>query len=86
VGEKEVRPDAVINVGVLAVGLSRNPATDYCLGIIEDAVRGRIRALYAPPGKHLQMGGCDDLKYLFSSMLFRLMLGELEVMTDGRLG
>jgi len=44
-GEKEVRADAVIDVGVLAVGLSRNPATDYCLEVIEDAVRGRIRAL-----------------------------------------
>lgn len=44
-GEKEVRADAVIDVGVLAVGLSRNPATDCCLEVIEDAVRGRIRAL-----------------------------------------
>ncbi|MEM2936204.1 MAG: type II toxin-antitoxin system VapC family toxin [Candidatus Bathyarchaeia archaeon] len=44
-GEKEVRADAVIDVGILAVGLSRNPATDYCLEVIEDAVRGRIRAL-----------------------------------------
>jgi len=44
-GEKEVRADAVIDVGILAVGLSKNPATDYCLELIEDAVRGRIRAL-----------------------------------------
>jgi len=44
-GEKEVRADAVIDVGILAVGLSRNPATDHCLEVIEDAVRGRIRAL-----------------------------------------
>ena len=44
-GEKEVRADAVIDVGVLAIGLSKNPATDYCLELIEDAVRGRIRAL-----------------------------------------
>jgi len=44
-GEKEVRADAVIDVGILAVGLSKNPATDYCLGLIEDAVKGRIRAL-----------------------------------------
>jgi len=44
-GEKEVRADAVIDVGVLAVGLSRNPATEPCLEVIEDAVRGRIRAL-----------------------------------------
>ncbi|KPV62786.1 MAG: hypothetical protein AOA65_1629 [Candidatus Bathyarchaeota archaeon BA1] len=44
-GEKEVRADAVIDVGVLAVGLSRNPATDHCLEVIEDAVRGRVRAL-----------------------------------------
>ncbi len=42
---KEVRADAVIDVGILAVGLSRNPATDHCLEVIEDAVRGRIRAL-----------------------------------------
>jgi predicted nucleic acid-binding protein len=44
-GEKEVRADALIDVGILAVGLSRNPATDYCLELIEDAVKGRIRAL-----------------------------------------
>jgi len=44
-GEKEVRADAVIDVGILAVGLSKNPATNYCLEVIEDAVRGRIRAL-----------------------------------------
>jgi len=44
-GEKEVRADAVIDVGILAVGLSKNPATEYCLEVIEDAVRGRIRAL-----------------------------------------
>ncbi len=44
-GEKEVRVDAVIDVGILAVGLSRNPATDFCLEVIEDAVRGRIRVL-----------------------------------------
>jgi len=44
-GEKEVRADAVIDVGILAVGLSENPATDYCLEVIEDAVRGRIRVL-----------------------------------------
>lgn len=44
-GEKEVRADAVIDVGILAVGLSRNPAATYCLEIIEDAVKGRIRAL-----------------------------------------
>ena len=44
-GEKEVRADAVIDVGVLAVGLSKNPATDHCLEIIEDAVKGRIRVL-----------------------------------------
>lgn len=44
-GEKEVRADAVIDVGILAVGLSKNPATDYCLELIEDAVKGRIRAL-----------------------------------------
>jgi len=44
-GEKEVRADAVIDVGILAVGLSKNPVTDYCLEVIEDAVRGRIRAL-----------------------------------------
>jgi len=44
-GEKEVRADAVIDVGILAVGLSKNPATDYCLELIEDAVRGRIQAL-----------------------------------------
>jgi len=44
-GEKEVRADAVIDVGILAVGLSKNPATDHCLEIIEDAVKGRIRAL-----------------------------------------
>ena len=47
-GEKEVRADAVIHVGVLAVGLSRNPATDHCLEIIEDVVKGRIRG-HAPP-------------------------------------
>jgi len=44
-GEKEVRADAVIDVGILAVGLSKNPATDQCLEVIEDAVKGRIRAL-----------------------------------------
>lgn len=44
-GEKEVRADAVIDVGILAVGLSKNPATEYCLQLIDDAVRGRIRAL-----------------------------------------
>lgn len=44
-GEKEVRADAVIDVGILAVGLSKNPATDYCLELIEDAVKGRIRSL-----------------------------------------
>ncbi|MFP3951971.1 MAG: hypothetical protein ACLFVP_07540 [Candidatus Bathyarchaeia archaeon] len=44
-GEKEVRADAIIDVGVLAVGLSRNPATEPCLEVIEDAVRGKIRAL-----------------------------------------
>jgi len=44
-GEKEIRADVVIDVGILAVGLSKNPATDYCLELIEDAVRGRIRAL-----------------------------------------
>jgi predicted nucleic acid-binding protein len=44
-GEKEVRADALIDVGILAVGLSKNPATDYCLELIEDAVKGRIRAL-----------------------------------------
>mgnify|MGYP001154438091 CR=1 FL=1 len=44
-GEKEVRADAVIDVGILAVGLSRNPATHHCLEVIEDAVKGRIRAL-----------------------------------------
>lgn len=44
-GEKEVRADAVIDVGILAVGLSKNPATDYCLELIEDAVKGRIRVL-----------------------------------------
>lgn len=44
-GEKEVRADVVIDVGILAVGLSKNPATEYCLEVIEDAVRGRIRAL-----------------------------------------
>lgn len=44
-GEKEVRADAVIDVGILAVGLSKNPAADCCLEVIEDAVRGRIRAL-----------------------------------------
>jgi len=43
--EKEVRADAVIDVGILAVGLSKNPATGYCLEVIEDVVRGRIRAL-----------------------------------------
>lgn len=44
-GEKEARADAVVDVGILAVGLSKNPATDYCLELIEDAVRGRIRVL-----------------------------------------
>jgi len=44
VGEEAVRADALVDVGVLAVGLSKNPATEYCLEIIEDAVRGRIRA------------------------------------------
>lgn len=44
-GEKEARADAVIDVGVLAVGLSKNPATACCLEVVEDAVRGRIRAL-----------------------------------------
>ncbi|MEM4165505.1 MAG: type II toxin-antitoxin system VapC family toxin [Nitrososphaerales archaeon] len=44
-GEKEVRADAVIDVGILAVGLSKNPATGYCLELIEDAVKGRVRAL-----------------------------------------
>lgn len=44
-GKKEVRADAVIDVGILAVGLSRNPAATYCLEVIEDAVKGRIRAL-----------------------------------------
>jgi len=44
-GEKEIRADAVIDVGVLAIGLSKNPATDCCLELIDDAVRGRIRAL-----------------------------------------
>ncbi|MFW6111125.1 MAG: hypothetical protein ACOC6H_03720 [Thermoproteota archaeon] len=44
-GEKEVRADAVIDVGILAVALSKNPATNFCLSLIEDAVKGRIRAL-----------------------------------------
>jgi predicted nucleic acid-binding protein len=44
-GETEVRADAVIDVGILAVGLSENPATNYCLELVEDAVKGRIRAL-----------------------------------------
>jgi len=44
-GEREARADAVIDVGILAVGLSENPATDYCLEVIDDAVKGRIRAL-----------------------------------------
>ena len=44
-GEKEIRADAVMDVGILAVGLSRNPATNYCLEAIEDAVKGRIRVL-----------------------------------------
>ncbi|MGB9717839.1 MAG: type II toxin-antitoxin system VapC family toxin [Thermoproteota archaeon] len=44
-GEKEARADAVVDVGILAVGLSKNPATDYCLELMEDAVRGRIRVL-----------------------------------------
>lgn len=43
--EKQIRADALIDVGILAVGLSKNPATEYCLNVIEDAVRGRIRAL-----------------------------------------
>ncbi|MFQ6075079.1 MAG: hypothetical protein ACE5Z5_02935 [Candidatus Bathyarchaeia archaeon] len=34
----------MIDVGILAVGLSKNPATSYCLEVIDDAVRGRIRA------------------------------------------
>jgi len=40
-GEKEVRADALIDVGILAVGLSKNPATDYCLEFIEDGLRAK---------------------------------------------
>ena len=44
-GKKEIRADAVIDVGILAVGLSKNPAISYCLEVIEDIVKGRIRAV-----------------------------------------
>jgi len=41
-GAREARADVVIDVGILAVGFSENPATDYCLEVIDDAVKGRI--------------------------------------------
>ena len=43
-GEKKSGAEVIIDVGILAIGLTKNPAADYCLKFIDDAVRGRIKA------------------------------------------
>jgi len=88
-GEKEVRADAVIDVGILAVGLSRNPATQYCLQVIEDAVRGRIRALIPYTvvfGAHYVLTRFYRVKIKETNDLLRNLLLSQRIVWCGQIG
>lgn len=75
--KKKTGIDAILDVGILVIGLTKNPANKYCLKIIDDAVHGTIKVVIPYTvvlGAHLIMKriyGIDSKKA--SDLLLNLM-------------